>query len=565
MNARGICTSLILLTLPLIAPGAWAATLAVQGGLRSAAGGPIADGKYVCFFRLYDDAKAPQFVWEEALDVPVAGGGFGAILGAAAKAIPDALLSAGKPLWLGLKVGVNDELPRQPLLRVPAAWHAQVAAGLACTGCLQAGHIAASAITADKIGFPYAGSATKGGPASLALQAKDAAHAASASSADKAKLAEQAVKASSADLASDLACTGCVGLAELDAGDVAKGFLATSGGTVKGTLAVEGHLALGSSAITGGRFAGVDLGKTPCDPAHLGQVVLDAKTARLYFCDAKSWRRISSCSGSCQDAALVACGQSIGDDCGDVGVCPGTGTLCGAGLTCDGGKCAGKPGQTKDTAGKDCKALLAAGVKADGVYWIDPGGKGDAFQAFCDMSTDGGGWTRCGHIDEAKAGNSSLVIQEGPGPVPHDQMPNKSWCGWFYLTAKPQAMLVHNLTKGDDHGQDHKLKIHWGSSPFTLYKYDNHKIAECRNLTTNKFWSGCQYATHSGWEDASFSFTVSGMNSGYSSNGDKRLILGPTATPNGDKFWHNFGADSNPQNAANNWSGALAVGMLYLR
>lgn len=43
-----------------------------------------------------------------------------------------------------------------------------------------------------------------------------------------------------------------------------------------------------------------------------------------------------------------------------------------------------------------CKAIKQNNpAAADGVYWIDPDGNGGAapFQCYCDMSTDGGGWT----------------------------------------------------------------------------------------------------------------------------------------------------------------------------
>ena len=42
--------------------------------------------------------------------------------------------------------------------------------------------------------------------------------------------------------------------------------------------------------------------------------------------------------------------------------------------------------------GKNCADLYKAGIKENGVYQIDPDGKG-SLRVLCDMTTSGGGWT----------------------------------------------------------------------------------------------------------------------------------------------------------------------------
>ena len=53
-------------------------------------------------------------------------------------------------------------------------------------------------------------------------------------------------------------------------------------------------------------------------------------------------------------------------------------------------------GSTRHSAGNSCQTILSKyPTLISGVYWIDPdgGSQANAFKAYCDMETDGGGWT----------------------------------------------------------------------------------------------------------------------------------------------------------------------------
>ena len=422
--------TLALIALAVAVPGlAGAAELPAAGVLRTVGGGPIADGSYTFSFRLYDAADAKVFLWEESQDVATQGGWFSATLGiVAGKPLSDALLTSGKPLWLAVKVGADPELPRAPLGAVSHAYHAKVANGLACSGCIGTDHLADGSVTGAKVAFAYAGSDSKGGPAKEAIVALTAKTAETAVSADKATtadtakvalVAKNADKAASADeaasakVADKLSCTGCVTAAMIDP----KAILPMA---LKTDLAGYGALA-GDNAWKGkNAFAGIDLGyteatsfrlqnaaKSPlaCDAAHAGLVYFNTADQSLYLCNGTDWFSI----------ATVA---TLGSE--------------------------SKPAAT-------CKAILAAGAsKGSGLYWLDvdgPGGSAGKVQAWCDMTTDGGGWTRllaCLPKDDCKVAGSERLYTL---PWTTSDVGVTAGEGASYLQGKALAPVVAGATE----------------------------------------------------------------------------------------------------------------------
>jgi hypothetical protein len=158
---------------------------------------------------------------------------------------------------------------------------------------------------------------------------------------------------------------------------------------------------LGKSTIGGGRFQALDVTKAACDASNAGQIALDTTTAQLHFCDAKAWLRLRTCAAKCKAQEEVPCGAALVDDCGEAGACKGTGVLCASGGTCEDGKCKiALPGTTQLNPVKDCQALKKVSPEAPlGKYWIDPDGSG-AYEATCDVKTDGGGWVKL--LDKAE-------------------------------------------------------------------------------------------------------------------------------------------------------------------
>ncbi len=191
-------------------------TSLIDGALLSSGGSAAADGDYDVAFAIYEANSGGTATWTETAKVKVTGGRFSHALGSATP-LDLAKVAALKEQWLGMKVASDPELPRQRLHGSLMALVATEAGKVSCAGCIGSDHLANGGVAAAKVGFNYAGSATKGGAAA------------------------------------DVECSGCVNVSDLKFDgdvDLAGNSFKAKNGTFSGTVAAAEFVGDGSK-LTG--------------------------------------------------------------------------------------------------------------------------------------------------------------------------------------------------------------------------------------------------------------------------------------------------------------------------
>ena len=180
-------------------------TINYQGYLTDSGGNPK-NGPVTMKFSLYTVLSGGTAFWTETQSVTVNNGVYNVILGSVNQTLGN--YNFDVPYFLGVTVGIDAEMtPRQPLTSVGYAFTADNALSVAANG-INSAMIQDGTVSSADVNFNYAGSTSKGGPAT------------------------------------DLACAGCVSSTELNfiPGDITSVNTAVSSGLTGGSTSGDVNL-----------------------------------------------------------------------------------------------------------------------------------------------------------------------------------------------------------------------------------------------------------------------------------------------------------------------------------
>ncbi|MCB9331552.1 MAG: hypothetical protein H6574_10745 [Lewinellaceae bacterium] len=107
--------------------------ISVQGTLKTANGVTVADGNYDVTFNLYNVQTGGTALWSESAAVEVVGGIYSHYLGSSTPLNP---ADFGSTLYLGVKVGSYELVPRTELSYAPYAFSVAAAQTVVCSGAV---------------------------------------------------------------------------------------------------------------------------------------------------------------------------------------------------------------------------------------------------------------------------------------------------------------------------------------------------------------------------------------------------------------------------------------------
>ncbi len=181
--------------------------------------------------------------------------------------------------------------------------------------------------------------------------------------------------------------------------------------------------------------------------------------------DAASWYIDSDGDGYGSTSTTVACNQPTGHvgnaaDCndGDGTVSPAASEVCdGVDNNCSGTVDDDLLGTESACPAQSCNAIVSAGLSiGDGTYWIDPLGTG-AFEAWCDMTTDSGGWALSYIMCQDGGGDARAGGLSHATPItPSSQSPPTS-----LAFATVDAMAPSTIRFTSDFGSDPGYLFNW--------------------------------------------------------------------------------------------------------